>query len=85
MSILHRLSVEQIEQNFTHIGWFCGLVPVYIAQPYSESPMLAERNWIPEWWFSMVSGLFGVAIFIATMIDDRYEPMFPIAITGEIK
>jgi hypothetical protein len=85
MAIFDQVQRDQLGTTYTHYGWFCGLCPVYIGNPQSEAPTLAERNWIPSWWLDFTQWLFGCFIFINTVIDDDYEPLWPIKISGEIK
>ena len=85
MAIIDRIKRDQFGTTFTHYGWFCGLCPVYIGNPESEAPIIAERNWVPAWWFVVTERLFGAFIFINTVLDDTYEPMFPIRISGRIE
>lgn len=84
MAIFDRIPADQLGTTFTHRGWFCGLVPVYIGNLESEAPLLVERNGIPEWWHSFVEALFGTFVFVATMLAPDYEPMYPIIVTGLI-
>lgn len=79
MSILHRIGNAGVKANFTHYGWFMGIVPVYVKNPDSEGPTLAERDWVPEWYFSAVQWL---CLFIGDFMD---SPLFTIKITGQIK
>lgn len=79
MSIINPIGKSQIKTNFTHYGWFMGVVPIYIKNPYSDDPTLSERDWVPEWWFSFVSY---ICMFVGDFID---KPVFAISITGEIK
>lgn len=85
MSILNPIPKDVIQQQFTHYGWFCGLVPVYLADVESEGPLLVERNWVPEWYFGLVELLFGWFCTISSLLNPEFVPMFPILISGEIK
>lgn len=51
----------------------------------SEVPVMAERNWVPAWWLSVSTEIFGIAMFAQSCVDQDYEPAWPIRITGEIK
>ena len=84
MSILHPVPRAELGRQFTHYGWFAGLVPVYIGNLQSEGPTLVERNWVPEWYFSLVEALFEVFCWFNTSLDPAFEPAFPILITGQI-
>lgn len=84
MSILHRLSREEIRSRYTHTGWFAGLVPCYVGKIDTDCPDLCERNWCPEWWFDVVGTLFAGFCFVAIMLDPEFDSAFPILLTGEI-
>lgn len=77
-------SVNSVTEGFTHKGLFCGIVPVYINFDDEEFPLIMERHWAFVPLFTVVQLIFGICIFIRTMVDDDYEPMFPIKITGEL-
>lgn len=83
MSILHRLSKEEL-LDYQHKGWIFGVVPVYIGDLESRGPMIAERNGIPEWWFSLFEALFGIFCWLMTLANPDFEPTFPILVTGEL-
>lgn len=85
MAIWRRLNRAQIETEFTHVGWFCGICPVYIDRPFDGAPLLVERNWVPEWWFDFTEALFGWFCWLATFADPHFVPTFPIMVTGEIR
>lgn len=76
MSVLRRLSRDEIKENFTHKGWFMGVVPVYIDDPLSPFPVLATRNWIPDWYMDLVQTI------LETLPTNNL--IYKIAITGEI-
>ncbi len=85
MSILHRIPPAELERQFTHRGWFLGLVPVYLGDLDSDGPLVAERNWVPEWWFTLAEGLFGLFCTACLAVNPAFEPLFPILNTGPIK
>lgn len=84
MAIFKRLTKREIEQRFTHIGWFCGLCPIYIGEISSSAPFIEIRNGVPDWWFSVVVWLFDGFSLAAGLIVPNYEPAFPLVITGAI-
>lgn len=84
MAIFGQVPREELGTRFTHYGWFAGC-PVYLGNLASESPLMVERNWVPSWWFAFVTEAFGFAIFLRTLMDDDYEPMWPMLVTGEIE
>ena len=53
MSILSQIPSTELGTRFTHYGWFCGVVPVYLGNLEGEAPLVAERNGIPEWVLSL--------------------------------
>ena len=58
MSIFDRVPCHELGTKFTHKGWMFGLCPVYVGQPFSDSPRVATRNWVPEIWFDISAALF---------------------------
>ena len=84
MAIFGQIPKEELGTKYTHYGWFAGLCPVYLADLGSEAPTIVERNWVPAIWLSIATELFGAAILLRSTLDERYEPMWPVAITGEI-
>lgn len=85
MAILRTIPTCEFGTTFTHYGWFLCIVPVYVGALDSAAPIVAERNWIPEWYLSAVEGVFGMFCFLASSVDPQFEPMYAIRITGEIK
>ena len=69
--------------EFTHKGWvsFC---PVYIAEPYSECPIVCERDWVPEFVLTLANWTQMTAMWFLSAINHDYEPLFAIKITGEL-
>lgn len=84
MAIFCQIPREELGTKYTHYGWFAGLCPVYLANIGGEAPTVVERNWIPSVWMHIVTELFGAAMFVRSAIDPDYEPMWPIAVSGEI-
>lgn len=83
MSILDQVSEEELMRDYTHIGWF-GICPVYVGKLETDTPLLTERNWIPEWYFWLSEGMFGMYSFVMLSLDPSYEPVYAVTITGEI-
>jgi hypothetical protein len=76
MSVSDRLSETEIQEQFTHFGFFCSIVPIYFNEETSD---IAVRNWYPEWLLDFAVFLFRV-FSIVTPVDCG----FPILITGQI-
>lgn len=85
MAFLKRLSKKQISDHFTHCGWFWGCVPVYVNMRNSDCPDVATRNWIPEWVLDLADTLSAGPIYLMTLVNPEYEPMFAIKLTGLIE
>lgn len=81
----NRVTKSELSTRFSHYGWFCGLVPVYVGNLDSGCPELEARNGIPEFYFTCIEGMFGLFCWAASFVNPEFEPMFPIQITGEIK
>lgn len=84
MAIFGQIQRSELGTKYTHYGWFCGVCPVYLGNLGSEAPTVAERNWVPEWWMGFTELLFGTYAMLRTSIDPEYEPMYPLAISGEL-
>ncbi|WP_343590156.1 hypothetical protein [Paracidovorax wautersii] len=85
MSIFHPVPRTQLGSEFTHYGWFVGLVPVYVGDLDQVAPVVAERNGVPEWCFTLAEAAFGLFCWVSSMVSPDFEPSFPILITGEIQ
>lgn len=70
--------------KFTHKGWFM-LCPIKVAQPESHAPCVAARWLVLEPWFTVNEAAQSLMIWVLTMIDPDYEPMWMFKITGELK
>lgn len=82
--IFGRFSKQEIRNNFTHTAWFCGIVPVYARNHDSPEPLLCERNWVPGWYFDLVSAVHQFAFNIVMALGG--EPLgWKISRVREIK
>jgi len=84
MAIFGQIQRNELGTKYTHYGWF-GICPVYLGDISGEAPVMAERNWVPGWWLSVSEWIFGKCILLRSIVDADYEPMWPIAIGGEIR
>jgi hypothetical protein len=84
MAVLNRLTATEIA-HYTHFGWFCFLVPVYIADIESDCPTLCARNGVPEWWFDVVGFLFDGFAALAEAFRPGRAPCYPLLISGTIE
>lgn len=72
-----------MKTTFTHRGWFLAC-PVLIDKPDAIEPTLAARpGW--DWWMTANEILYGVFAIFAAFIAPRWEPTFPILITGPLE
>ncbi|OCH31313.1 hypothetical protein A6E13_01930 [Aliivibrio fischeri] len=78
----HRLTKQQIEQDYTHYAFLFCVVPIYFNYKTSA---VCVRNGCPEWLLDMFQAFFDLYCVIATSINPELEPMFPIKLTKEIK
>lgn len=79
MSIIHRIPPAALKRDFVYRGWAFGLVPVYVGPLDAVAPLVATRNWCPDWLFVVAEGLF--SLMVAPFIRD---PEYPLLITGRI-
>ncbi|WP_238890943.1 hypothetical protein [Achromobacter insuavis] len=84
MSILSRIPRTELGTRFTHYGWFCGVVPVYLGNLDSEAPLVAERNGIPEWVMSLAGSLFTAFLTAAAVFAPHWDIEVPLVVTGAI-
>ena len=84
MAIFKRLTPDEIKQDFTHYGLFCGSVPVYYKDIPPFGCCMAVRNWWPEWLMDAADALYRCACFVGALFNPDIEPMWPIMLTGEI-
>lgn len=68
----------------THKGQIFGCIPVLLDMTDEQVPGVAPRWFWVEPFFWIAELLFGCAVFLRTMVDPEYEPLFPIKITGEV-
>lgn len=73
------------EMKRTHKGLMFGLVPVYLDMSEDECPSVQGRNLFFDILLDIVTPIFGMCIFIMTMVNKDYEPSFPITITDELE
>lgn len=70
--------------NPTHYGTMFG-VPVYIDMTDPECPGIeVQKKWM-EPLLDVMEFLFGCFVYINTLFDRDYEPMYPIYIKGAYK
>ncbi len=72
-----------MKNKYTHKGFFCGIVPIYLDMTDEECPLVVERHWSLLPLFIMTEFVFGICVFLRTLVDLEYEPMYPLKITGE--
>ena len=67
----------------THKGWF-GFCPVWVAFE-GEGVHMEARHWLLEYALDASEWCVGAAIFCYSWLNPKWEPMFPIRLTGEIR
>lgn len=68
---------------YTHKGWF-GLCPVYLAGLDSDGPNVDPRHLSLGWLMDLSEAVFGSYIYLRTMFNPAFEPMWPLVITDEL-
>ncbi|CUI61441.1 Uncharacterised protein [Achromobacter xylosoxidans] len=84
MSIFSQIPSAELGTRFTHYGWFCGVVPVYLANLECEAPLVVERNGIPEWVLSLAGALFAAFAKVAALVAPDRDIQVPLVVTGPI-
>lgn len=84
MSILSQIPSTELGTRFTHYGWFCGVVPVYLGNLDGEAPLVAERNGIPEWVLSLATALFSTFVQVAATVAPDRDIQIPLVVAGPI-
>jgi hypothetical protein len=84
MAVLHRLSRNSIERDFTHYGWLFGCVPVYLSVTGYPSPRIAVRNGWPDWLLDVAEVAYLMVVDVRSRRDPSYQLHVPLTITGEI-
>lgn len=82
MAIFGKLTDAEIYAEFTHVGMFCGLVPVYMT--LDDTPNVAVKNGYPDFLLDIVSFIWQVANMAASYTDPNFEPGFNFDVIGEI-
>lgn len=72
------------KKDFTHYGWFYGIVPVYVDMTEPECPVVECRHWTIEPLMLAVELVTSLIVMIGSMIHRDFEPMFSIKLTGRI-
>lgn len=84
MSIFSEIPSTEFGTRFTHYGWSCGVVPVYLGNLEGEAPLVAERNGIPEWVLTLAGALFAAFVKIAAVVAPDRDIQVPLVVTGPI-
>lgn len=69
--------------KLTHKGWF-GLCPVYFADIDSDAPLAEPRHWSLGWLMHLSVAIYSAVIFMKTVIDPEWMPVWPLRVTGEL-
>lgn len=86
MSIFYRISKQQKREEYTHLGVYAYIVPIYLivdegADYEDESGdnelFMIERNWIP-------SGSIRVVEFLWKVLTVFHPTVPPVFVTGDI-
>lgn len=81
MAIFDRVSDEELREEFTHKGWFVAC-PIWYGEHPDGTPVVSERNWVPEWWFGfnlwLSQTLDAIGVFLSPA---TYEPSFHFRLT----
>jgi hypothetical protein len=84
MSILYSVPASELGTKYTHLGWFLGLVPVYVGDVEDECPLVQTRNLVPDFLFWAALALFTSFCWIAEALSPNFVAAFPICYTGRI-
>lgn len=84
MAVFKRFPEPELSERFTHLGWFLGFVPVYLGEIETGCPLLAVRNWAPEFLLDLGEFLFGVFCLAADVAIPGMEFGYPIKITARL-
>ena len=73
---------------FSHTGRFYG-VPIYLNLD-ERVPVISGQNIVYDWLFMFMTSFHNTVVefgaqFFAYLLNQKYEPGFPIWITGEIQ
>lgn len=81
VAVFKRMSRAEIREHFTHRGWYF-FVPIYLT--LDDCPKVSARNGVPEWLMDLAEAVFGACVFVRSLLDPDYEPLYPLRVTGEI-
>lgn len=84
MAIIRHLSQQEIQSRFTHYALFAGFVPCYYADEGAGCALDVRNGW-PDLLLTVAVAVYGSFVLIVSLLNDDYEPAFPIVITGPIK
>lgn len=73
-----------MSKRYSHVGFFA-FCPVLVGQPFSQSPLVAPR-WF--WCIPLMHLAIAVqiaSIYVCSMMDPDWKPVWRIKITGLIR
>lgn len=68
--------------TYTHKGWF-GVCPIYLGDIEGDCNVTARHDAL-GWLMDLSQFVIEFAIYVKTLINPNYEPMFPMCVTGEL-
>ena len=83
MSVFHRLTKEQILEDFDNYGFMHGIVPIYVGDPGGEN-RVAVRNWCPEFVMDVMGFIHEIAAMALQTINPEFQPFYTIKVGKKI-
>lgn len=76
MPFFKRFTHKQIEEMYNKRGWFL-LCPIWAREDADGDLTVTERNWVPEWWFTVNARAFDAwAILVYTATGRKIDFIF---------
>ena len=70
------------QPKYTHFRWYFGVVPIRIADLESGDPVIETRG-VPEFTLDLAEMLVGCCMFLMSLVNPEFVPMYAIKLTGE--
>lgn len=81
----NRVPASELGTTFTHYGWFCACVPIYLGDLETDCPNVTVRNGVPDFLLDVVEGLFAAFCLVCSLANPAFIAEYPLLITGRIK
>lgn len=84
MALFRHLTPQELEEEgLIYEGYFARVVPIYLGNLDEEAPLIAARNWVPEWVLDVVSLLCQLSVPLIELTGGQAGG-FPLRVTARL-